>query len=237
MLKHNYNIYSKRAAVAVYREIERIQSSDPPELIDRVSLASIAAGGASRRSIFMWLNEDLSDEAQITKFDNNGRPPHLSEDQKSLLIGFATKRRLDKEIVPLEILKNFCESHLCKELSYSTISNLMNEYGFSCQRVMTRNTRMISEEVVDAAITFIHDIRSYGFPPSRIISMDETGLWSNVTKPTTYHFKNWCDLLYFLNFIVFSKVYNFPMMSSFAISLISHHLPTVTLPLHPINVM
>jgi hypothetical protein len=100
---------------------------------------------------------------------------------------------------------------------------------------------MISEEVVDDAITFIHVIRSYGFPPSRIISMDETGLWSNVTKPTTYHFKNWCDIIKSSKFYVFSKVYNFPMMSScptsFPISLLSHHLSTVILTLHPIYVI
>jgi hypothetical protein len=122
MLKPHYNIYSKRAAVAVFKEIERAQRSDPPELIDRLSLASIAAGGAPRRTIFRWLHEDLSDEAQIKKIENVGRPHLLSEDQKGLLIGFATRRRLDKEIISLEILKKFCDSHLCQELSYSTIS-------------------------------------------------------------------------------------------------------------------
>lgn len=50
---------------------------------------------------------------------------------------------------------------------------------------------MTSEEVVDDAISAIEEIRSYDFPPHRIIAMDETGLWSNVAKPKTYHFKNW----------------------------------------------
>lgn len=53
---------------------------------------------------------------------------------------------------------------------------------------------MTSEEVVNDALDCIEEIRSYNFPPHRIICMDETGLWSNVTKPKTYHFKNWCDI-------------------------------------------
>jgi len=44
---------------------------------------------------------------------------------------------------------------------------------------------------VEDAISFILKIRDYGFPPHRIITMDETGLWSNVVSPRTYHFKSW----------------------------------------------
>ena len=51
---------------------------------------------------------------------------------------------------------------------------------------------MISPEVVDDALSLIEEIRSYNFPPHRIISMDETGVWSNGTQRLTFHFKNWC---------------------------------------------
>jgi len=52
---------------------------------------------------------------------------------------------------------------------------------------------MVSLEVVEDAPAAIEEVRSYGFPPHRIIAMDETGLWSNVTSPKTYHFKNWSE--------------------------------------------
>jgi hypothetical protein len=67
----------------------------------------------------------------------------------------------------------------------------MSENGFSSQQAMTRSSRVTTEEVVDDAISALEEIRSYNFPPHRIICMDETGLWSNVTQPRTYHFKHW----------------------------------------------
>ena len=67
----------------------------------------------------------------------------------------------------------------------------MNEYGFSSQKAMSRSSRMVTEEVVDGAISSIEEIRSYGFEPDQLLFMDETGLWSNVREPRTYHYRNW----------------------------------------------
>ena len=50
---------------------------------------------------------------------------------------------------------------------------------------------MVGEEVVQAAIEAIEEIRSHDFPPHRILCMDETGVWSNAVDPRTYHFVNW----------------------------------------------
>jgi hypothetical protein len=69
----------------------------------------------------------------------------------------------------------------------------MKENGMSSQRSMTRASRLVNEEVVEDALSSIEEIRSYGFPPDRVICMDETGLWSNVTKLATYNIKNWYD--------------------------------------------
>jgi hypothetical protein len=54
--------------------------------------------------------------------------------------------------------------------------------------------------VVEDALSAIEEIRSFGFPPHRIIAMDETGLWSNITAPKTYHFKNWYDIALAMEF-------------------------------------
>lgn len=67
----------------------------------------------------------------------------------------------------------------------------MKENGFSSQKTLSRNSRMVHSEVVDDAIEALQQIHSFNFPPERIIAMDETGLWSNVSAPRTYHYKNW----------------------------------------------
>jgi hypothetical protein len=67
----------------------------------------------------------------------------------------------------------------------------MEGNGFSSQKVMARSSRIASPEVVDAALDSVLEIRSYEFLPHRILFMDETGLWSNVVAPRTFHFLNW----------------------------------------------
>jgi transposase len=191
----HYNIHQKRAAVAVYQAAKDFRKEEDRNSIDPIFIASVAAGGASRRQIFQWLKQDLSDEALDIREETRGRPSVLAEDQENLLVGFAASSRSSLESVSLQMLRQFCKSYLNVTLSNSTLSRIMTEHGFSSQKALTRNSRMTSEEVVDEALEAIEEIRSYNFPPHRIICMDETGLWSNVTKPKPYHFKNWCDIL------------------------------------------
>jgi len=189
-----YNIHRKRAAVDVFRAAKRFRKEEVRNSIDPMFIASVAAGGASRSQIFEWLKKDLSDEAHENREETRGRPSVLGEDQESLLVGFAVYQRSSLNPVSLQTLRQFCKSYLSVTLSNSTLSRIMTEQCFSSQKALTRNSRMTSEEVVEEALEAIEEIRSYKFPPHRIICMDETGLWSNVTKPKTYHFKNWCEI-------------------------------------------
>lgn len=183
-----YTIDRKRAAVEVYNYAKRQRKEFGSQFPKPVSLASVAAGGASDREIYRWLNEDFSDSHE----DHRGRDPILNEDLESLLVGFAVSNRLSFEPLSLSSLQDFCLSHLKRKLSFSTISRIMNRHGITSQRTLSRNSRMVSEDVVEEALAFIELVRSHRFPPHRIIAMDETGLWSNVSSPKTYHFKNWC---------------------------------------------
>ena len=115
----------------------------------------------------------------------------LSEDQLSLLVGFACFMRNSLKPLHRNDLQQFCISHLGKTPSLPTISRIMTESGFSFQKSMTRNSRMVSEEVVEDALDAILELRSYEFAPDQLLFMDETGLWSNVSAPKTYHFANW----------------------------------------------
>lgn len=182
---------TKRAAVDVFKWAQEKKKQFGVEWLDPIEVASVAARGASRSSVYAWmerLEEGLSLEQHEEK---RGRPRSLTEDQESLLVGFATTRRSNLEPVTLDDIKHFCDSYLTETISKPSISRIMNDHGFSSQRTMARGSRMVTQEVVEDALLAIEEIRSYNFPPHRVIVMDETGLWSNVTKPKTYHFVNW----------------------------------------------
>jgi hypothetical protein len=191
MSYQHYNIERKRAAVAVYNESKRLIKEGGKNSLEPMLLASAAAGGASEARIYAWLKEDLSLETEENRIETRGRPSILTEDQEKLLVGFAASTRSFLEPLSLEKLGRFAKSYLHLTLSNATISRIMSSNGFSSQQALSRNSRMTSEEVVDDSIDFIEEVRSYRFPPDKILAMDETGLWSNVTKPRTYHFKNW----------------------------------------------
>lgn len=136
----------------------------------------------------------------------------FSVEQEALLIGFASHTRISLKPCNLSSLQLFCESYLKLKPSFATLSRIMNAHDLTSQKALGRTTRLVSEDVVDAALAAIEDIRVYDYPPHRIICMDETGLWSNVTQPKTYHFKNWCEILFLLfsrPFSVFARISQF----------------------------
>jgi hypothetical protein len=189
-MKH-YHIERKRAAVAVFRQAKELRAQHGVKWLSPLSLASVAAGGASRRRISIWLDIDLSADTEREKEEHRGRPRAFSEEQEHLLVGFASSRRFSSKPVSLEHLRRFCTSYLKVKPALSTLHYIMAEYGFTSQTSLSRSSRMVTTQVVEDALSSIEEIRSYGFPPHRIICMDETGLWSNVSKPKTYHFRNW----------------------------------------------
>lgn len=187
----HFHIERRRAAVAVYNYASQFAAEAIPNGLSPLRLAQIASGGASPSSIYSWRNQDLSVEAYEDGPETRGRHPVLSDDQESLLVGFACHTRSCLLPVDLEGLTRFCRSHLSETPSTSTLSRIMKKHGLSSQTTMERNSRMVSEDVVEEALATIEKIRDYDYPPNRILSMDESGLWSNVRQRQTYHFKNW----------------------------------------------
>lgn len=185
------HIERKRAAVAAYRHAKRLKTEHGAKWLNPVEHAQVVAGGGSRRQIFRWLRSDLSEAAVEQHEERRGASPCLSEDETSLLVGFACYLRSSQKPVDSKILSQFCTSHLSKTPSQPTISRIMQRFGFSSQKTMTRNSRMVSENVVEASLDAILELRSYEFSPDQLLFMDETGLWSNVAQPWTYHFANW----------------------------------------------
>jgi hypothetical protein len=191
----HYHLERKRAAVDVYREVKRLKKESDGILHSAYEFASVAAGGASETQIRLWLKSDLSDDAILQKEDRRGAARALTNDEENLLLGFAICERTSLQSLTLAMLQKFCLSYIQKNVSLATLSRIMRESGFSSQRVISRSSRLVSPETVKEALSFIEEIRSYALPPSRLIFMDETGLWSNVVKPKSYHFVNWYDII------------------------------------------
>lgn len=193
----HHTVPQKRAAVEMYRVTKKLKKEHKAKWLDPLELSSIAAGGASKTQIYEWNKLHFSDEDSEEIIETRGRPTILSEDQTKLLIGFVVSTRISHKPVSLLTVREFCISHLSLTPCDQTIGRLLRSFGFSHQKSMTRSSRLVSQEVVEEALEAIQEIRSYNFPPHRIIVMDETGLWSNVVQPRTYHFRNWYVISFF----------------------------------------
>lgn len=183
---------TKRATCIAFKFAQNLRAQTGEKTIKPIELATAVAGGVSRVQVYAWLKQDLSSVAVAAKPESRGVRKMLNESQESLLVGYAISNRSSMEPVTLETLHQFCLNHFDVTPSISTLSRTMTEFGFSSQKAMTRSSRMVSTEVVDAALSSIEEIRSYGFPPDQVLFMDETGLWSNVRERKTYHYQNWC---------------------------------------------
>lgn len=193
MPKH-YSIDRKRAAVDAFRAAKKLKKENGDYSIKPLALASEVAGGTSKAQIYTWLKQDLSSTERV---ENRRRPPACTATQEALLLGFACSVRSSHQALSREMLVKFASNYMGVKISKPTISRIMNSNAFSMQKAMGRNSRMVSVQVVDDAIEALKQIRDMGFSPDCIIAMDETGLWSNVTAPRTYHYKNWCKKSFF----------------------------------------
>jgi len=143
----------------------------------------------TQQTFYRWKREDLSLSQYHTRLHLRGKRCSLTIEQKQLLLGYACDRRRSLMAVSLKDLRDFSSTHLHSKLLNSTTSKYMQEAGFSSQRSLKRNSRMTTQKVVDDSIAFLGVVRSYAYSSDRIIIMDETGLWSNVVKPRTYHYR------------------------------------------------
>lgn len=187
----SYSGDSKRAAVRVFSAASRTQEASHSQSLAPLDLASRAAGGACPASIYNWNGQDLSQSAIDERLSHRGRHPKYLDEQNALMVGYAVDRRVNLLSVSREDIIDFAKDYLGINPRPQYISVLMKRNGLTLQKGRGRSARMVSEEVVEDAILVILEVRRHGFPPHRILIMDETGLWSNVVQLRTYHFKNW----------------------------------------------
>lgn len=194
----SYTNEIKQAAVRVVWESpewQEICEGKRQRLSSRtLDLASVVAGGADHKTINRWVNSDISPEAEKERLRERGRKIEIPRAVRLLTAGYAINRRLDLKAVSRQDIIDFARGIFDFRLSPQRVSEIMKEYGLSYQIAMSRNSRMTSTEVADSAYEFISEIWRMKLDPKDIMVMDETGLWSNVTRKRTYHFINLCEI-------------------------------------------
>jgi hypothetical protein len=190
------------------------QESESLKGVPKSELIRIASGAQNpprRETVYRWEREGLTKEEYNQRLSKRGRHSKLSPEQVLLLIGYLCHRRQLLLATTQQHLIDFASSHLHTKLLKSSITAMMKKHRISSQRSMARESRLTTEKVVDDAIEFLKLVRSYHYPPHRIIVMDETGLWSNVVQPKTYHFVNGHAILTFLFSSIFEILYFSPL--------------------------
>jgi hypothetical protein len=190
--KHSYTGDEKRSGTRVFRALQgpahSVNAPHPPPYV----LASIAAHGASRRTLYRWRGQNLSEDKIKERLSHRGRLRKFSDEENMLMVGYVIDRRMNFLSVSRDHVIAFTKDYLGVMPRPQYISELLSKHDLTYQTSKARNSRLTSEDVVKDAIDVILKIRDYAFTPDCIIVFDETGLWSNVVQPHTYHFKNWC---------------------------------------------
>jgi len=188
-MKRSYN-FAERKNFLDFVDAAR---EDPVLSNHRLSQLLLLVAGTkpvpTNETFHRWQREALSQTQYQARLHRRGRRPSLTDEQKQLLLGYACDRRRSLIAVSLQHLRDFASTHLHTDLPNCTISLYMIAGGFSSQRSLKRNTRMTTQQVVDDSIAFLEVVRGYQYSSDRIIMMDETGLWSNVVQPRTYHYR------------------------------------------------
>ena len=192
----SYSSDTKQATIRFIKSDPRyaeLPSGKRPRLDPSLlSQARAVAGGASDDSIRRWLDEDISPEAETERLSKRGRKQKYSDDFQSLLLGYAATERKAKRVVSGKSLQDFARQYFGYELRLSWISELLAAHRLSSQQTLPRNSRMVSPEVAEECVDFILETREEAKEFPGLVVMDETGLWSNVVQPRTYHFTNLC---------------------------------------------
>jgi hypothetical protein len=189
--RRSYSVDEAQAALRIRSMDTRATHHPDPSRPGSRKQASVAAGGASLRTITRWGSMDMSRDAITERLSKRGRYGYLIPEQEHLVIGYFCWRRLKHKPVDREILIEFIRGIFNIELLPQRISELCEKYDITLQTSMSRSSRMVDEQTAQDAFEFVEEIRKLGLQPFQLLFMDETGLWSYLGRRRTYHFKNW----------------------------------------------
>lgn len=209
IMKRSYTFSERQHILSFVVEAKANPNLRGQTISQLLRLASTPRPPPSRDTYYAWLRNRLTQEEYHAKLSRRGRPPLLTEEQKMLLIGYSCHRRRLLKTVSLRHLQDFSSTHFNVILSDYVVSIILKERGFSSQRALKRSPHMTTQKVIDDSIQFLEELRSYNYPPSCILIMDETGLWSNTVKRITYHYRGGFVSLTSSSFFIYLSLKNF----------------------------
>ena len=132
-------------------------------------------------------NGQITDNLPKSK---KGRNAKLTPAQIEEFFAAAMEKRKKFEAVSLNWAEDFIFKRFSTTVSLPTIHRLFEKYGWKSRKVQKRHPRSESKNKA----YLIHKFRQYIYgyiqkhklTPSRVHIMDETGIYSNATVPTTY---------------------------------------------------
>jgi hypothetical protein len=188
-MKRKYYTYEEREHILQYVEEEKAKPGNTRRLSELLCSATTPKPPPSESGYYSWKSNPITKTQHESNLSRRGRRQTLSHDQEILVFGFVCHCRRLHLVFKQQTLIDFASTHLDTKLTRTWVTHHMKENGFSSQRVLTRDSRLTTAKVVEDALNFIKELRGYHYDPDCIISMDETGLWSNVSQPRTYHFR------------------------------------------------
>ena len=147
----------------------------------------------SRATMYRWTKTDMSLCAQKERQVHPRRELLLNAEEKDQLIQKAKEQRANHQPVSLEWTRqciNEITGGRVPRASNGFISKFWSDNGWPSRRAQERNQKEVrssmDQEVQEFRIEVTSYVSSNNIPPSRIFTMDETGLWNGSVSPRTY---------------------------------------------------
>ena len=157
--------------------------------LDEVSKVS----PVSRATMFRWTSTDMSPAAQKERQIHPRRQSMLKQEEQDLLIQSAKERRTNHQPVSIEWTRqriNEITGGRVAKASNGYISKFWSDNGWPSRKAQERNQKEVRPSLEQEVELFRREVTSYvkenNIPPSRIFTMDETGLWNGSVAPRTY---------------------------------------------------
>ena len=146
-----------------------------------------------KTTMFRWMEQDMSLQSQQMRQNHSRRKCLLSPEEEDRVIQLAKERRAQHQEVSIDwtrqAIKDITNGRV-PEASKAYISRFWKKVGWPSRRTQERNKKEVRESLEEEMNQFRNEVtqyvRDHNVPPSRIFTMDETGLWNGSVASRTY---------------------------------------------------
>ena len=147
----------------------------------------------SKTTAFRWMNRDISKEAQHDRQLHPRRERILTQEEKDQVVHLAKERREQFQEVTIDWTRQAISNVTNGRVPHASngyISNFWRDNGWPSRKTQERNQKEIRTTLEEEMNQFRSEVTQYvnehNIPPSRVHTMDETGLWNGSVAPRTY---------------------------------------------------